>query len=261
MESGFSQVQEKLRGSEHAQQATRLELATWRTDSEAAIQQINQQITEIRTDLEINRKDHETFNHELNASRLHLERFEAATQLEMKAAGENHAGLQDAHQRLASQVEEQNVINRDVQTKLGKELRELANQADDIRRNLEMLETEVRRNESSRKNNETSINNKLEGLTLKQGEHTELLEGLAAKLARDEEKVHNNQLAFEAEVKLLREKSEHLVEELDKRTEVTQGMMERMRSSLDKEIASQCLVVKELCRSGNEELRYEQVIQ
>ena len=255
MESGLSQVEEKLRSGEQAHQLTRQELAAWRSDSQASLQLLNTTMVEIRTDLEVNRKEHETFNHDLNANRLSLTRFEESTQLDLKAVGEKHVGLRDSHERLAREVDEQNAINRDAQSKVGKEIRELGNHADDIKRNLEMLETEVRKNESSRKNNETSINNKLEGLTLKQGEHRELLEGLAIKLARDEEKIHNNQLAFEGEVKLVKEKSEHLLQDLNKRTENTQNLIETIRTSINKEISTQCLMVKELCRAGNEELR------
>ena len=127
--------------------------------------------------------------------------------------------------------------------------------ADTIRRNLEMVETEVRKNESSRKNNEASINNKLEELTTKQEEHRELLEGLEAKLAKDEEKIQANQGAWEAEVAALKEKSASLLEDLNRRTESTQTLVENIRSSVNKEISTQCLMVKELCRAGNEDLR------
>jgi hypothetical protein len=119
-----------------------------------------------------------------------------------------------------------------------------------------MLETEVRKNESSRKNNETSINNKVEELATKQAEHQELIQGLEAKLAKDEAKIEHNHAAFQTEVRLLKEKSENLAEDLHKRTEATQALIETIRSSITKEIATQCLMVKELCRAGNEELRF-----
>jgi hypothetical protein len=111
------------------------------------------------------------FNHDLNTNRLHLTRFEEATQLELKAATESYNGLRDAHERLAREVEEQDARNREAQARAGKELRSLGGQADEIRGSLELLETEVRKNESSRKNNDASINNKLEELATKQEEH------------------------------------------------------------------------------------------
>jgi hypothetical protein len=156
---------------EQAHLATRQELTTWRTESEAAIDLINTHILQIRADLEANQKDHEAFNHDLNTNRLHLTRFEEATQLELKAATESHNGLRDAHERLTREVEEQDARNRDAQARAGKELRALGGQADEIRGSLELLETEVRKNESSRKNNDASINNKLEELATKQEEH------------------------------------------------------------------------------------------
>ena len=84
----------------------------------------------------------------------------------------------------------------------------------------------------------------------------ELLEGLETKLAKDEEKIASNQLAWEAEVRALKEKSENLLEDLNRRTEATQGLIENIRASANQEISTQCLMVKELCRAGNEELRY-----
>ncbi len=160
-----------VHSGEQAHLATRQELTTWRTESEAAIDLINTHILQIRADLEANQKDHEAFNHDLNTSRLHLTRFEEATQLELKAATESHNGLREAHERLAREVEEQDARHRDVQARAGKELRALSGQADEIRGSLELLETEVQKNESSRKNNDASINNKLEELATKQEEH------------------------------------------------------------------------------------------
>ena len=84
METGFSQVQEKLRSGEQAQAANRLDLTAWRTDSEAALHQLNGHILEIRGDLEVNRKEHEAMNRELNVHQLHLTSFEEATQLDLK---------------------------------------------------------------------------------------------------------------------------------------------------------------------------------
>jgi hypothetical protein len=85
------------------------------------------------------------------------------------------------------------------------------------------------------------------------------LEGLEAKLVKDEEKIANNQLAWEAEVRALKEKSENLLEDLNRRTEATQGLIESLRASANQEISTQCLMVKELCRAGNEDLRYRGV--
>jgi hypothetical protein len=83
----------------------------------------------------------------------------------------------------------------------------------------------------------------------------ELLEGLEAKLAKDEEKIASNQVAWEAEVRALKEKSENLLEDLNRRTEATQGLIESIRATANQEISTQCLMVKELCRAGNEDLR------
>ncbi len=160
-----------VHSGEQAHLATRQELTTWRTESEAALHLINTHILQIRDDLEANQKDHAAFNHDLNTNRLHLTRFEEATQLELKAATESHNGLRDAHERLAREVEEQDARNREAQARAGKELRALGGQADELRGSLELLETEVRKNESSRKNNDASINNKLEELATKQEEH------------------------------------------------------------------------------------------
>ena len=56
-------------------------------------------------------------------------------------------------------------------------------------------------------------------------------------------------------MKLVKEKSEHLLQDLNKRTENTQNLIETIRTSINKEISTQCLMVKELCRAVNEELR------
>jgi hypothetical protein len=138
MESGFSQIQEKLRTADQAHAATRLDLTNWRLDSEAGLAALNAAVLKIEADLAANRKEHEAFGHDLNANRLSLAKFEEATQLDLRAVGENHSSLRDAHERLAREVEEQNTINRDAQTMVGKELRGLASQADDIKRNLEV---------------------------------------------------------------------------------------------------------------------------
>ncbi len=56
-------------------------------------------------------------------------------------------------------------------------------------------------------------------------------------------------------MRALKEKSENLLEDLNRRTEATQGLIENIRATANQEISTQCLMVKELCRAGNEELR------
>jgi hypothetical protein len=134
-------------------------------------------------------------------------------------------------------------------------LRELGDHAETIERNLELLDSEVRKNESSQKNNETSINNKLELITSKQGQHSHLLQGMQDKVKRDGDKIEENKANFEGEIIKLNEKHLTLSTELEDKFLKSNNLIESVKNSTEKEISSQVEVVRESCESENQQLR------
>ena len=133
--------------------------------------------------------------------------------------------------------------------------RELGDHAEIIQRNLELLDSEVRKNESSRKNNETSINNKLELISSKQEQHSLLLQGMQDKIRRDGDKIEENKANFDNEIVKLSEKHSQLCTELEAKYTKSTSLIETLRVNTENQISSQANAVQETCRDENQNLR------
>ena len=72
----------------------------------------------------------------------------------------NHEDLKTSHEGLSGEVEEHATQERETRAQTNKSLRELGNHADDIERNLEMLDSDVKKNESNRNGDVTIINDR-----------------------------------------------------------------------------------------------------
>ena len=251
-EAGFSEVAEKQRVNDQTHLAIKQDLCDFQTQTEQNLVAIRDRLTEIGVELEVNTKDHDKFVHDINKNKVNLSKHEETTKMELATMTQNHEDLKNSHDRLNEEVEENIRLERENGTRVNKNLRELGNQAETIERNLELLDCEVRKHESSRKNNETSIKNKLELITTQQAEHSHILAGLEDRLVHDEEKIEENKTNFDLEVEKLNEKNRVLGEDLDSKHDKSVQLIESVQSSLSTEITTQFKTVQDACQAENE---------
>ena len=106
METSFSEVAEKQRQNEQTHANIRQDLATFQTETKETFDSVHARLEHIQQELEKNDKDHESFVHEMNLTKVNLTNYQDKTRTELDSIIKNHEDLKQSHEGLTDEVEE-----------------------------------------------------------------------------------------------------------------------------------------------------------